>query len=180
MTMLRWPLPALLAWVVGWALFMGLNAVGAPLMVSIAAGVAGGAACSAAGNTPWRRVFIVIGFPLSLAASDWFGRSQSWSNPGYAEKLGLFGISEDHEGECFDNTLKILRLLETHPDLALFVQASPAFCCPSIITEAMSKEIERVTGVPVVTVTYDGTGSPKNDAVAPYLAFARKGSAAPR
>ncbi len=125
-------------------------------------------------------IVLAVERTLSLAASDWFGRSQSWSNPGYAEKLGLFGISEDHEGECFDNTLKILRLLETHPDLALFVQASPAFCCPSIITEAMSKEIERVTGVPVVTVTYDGTGSPKNDAVAPYLAFARKGSAAPR
>jgi len=122
-------------------------------------------------------IVLAVERTLSLAASDWFGRSQSWSNPGYAEKLGLFGISEDHEGECFDNTLKILRLLEAHPDLALFVQASPAFCCPSIITEAMSKEIERVTGVPVITVTYDGTGSPKNDAIAPYLAFARKGAA---
>lgn len=125
-------------------------------------------------------IVLAVERTLSLAASDWFGRSQSWSNPGYAEKLGLFGISEDHEGECFDNTLKILRLLETHPDLALFVQASPAFCCPSIITEAMSKELERVTGVPVVTVTYDGTGAPKNDAIAPYLAFARKGGAAAR
>ncbi len=89
MTMLRWPLPALLAWVVGWALFMGLNAVGAPLMVSIAAGVAGGAACSAAGNTPWRRVFIVIGFPLSLAASGAAGGMPAW---GWLLPLALLAL----------------------------------------------------------------------------------------
>lgn len=37
----------------------------------------------------------------------------------------------------------------------------------------MAREIERVTGVPIVTLTYDGTGAAKNDAIVPYLAFAR-------
>ncbi|MEI6874905.1 MAG: CoA activase, partial [Spirochaetota bacterium] len=110
---------------------------------------------------------------LSIRDGDIFGRPSSWSNPGYADKLRLFGLRVENEGECFDNVLKIFRILEEHPDVALFVQANPAFCCPSLVTESMSAEIERITGVPVVTITYDGTGAPKNDAIEPYLAFGR-------
>jgi predicted CoA-substrate-specific enzyme activase len=80
------------------------------------------------------------------------------------------GIRTEHAGESFDNLLKVSHLARTHPDLALFVQASPAFCCPSLVTESMARDIERLTGVPVVSVTYDGTGQFQNDAVVPYLA----------
>lgn len=97
----------------------------------------------------------------------------SWRNPGWAGMLARFGIRPEQEGECFDNAIKILRLLEVHPDIALFVETNPAFCCPSIVTEAMSEGIERVTGVPVVSITYDGTGAPKNDVVIPFLALGR-------
>ena len=37
--------------------------------------------------------------------------------------------------------------------------------------EAMGDDIERVTGVPVVSITYDGTGAPKNDVIVPFLAL---------
>jgi predicted CoA-substrate-specific enzyme activase len=111
---------------------------------------------------------------LSLRVHSTFGKPASWRNPGYAEKLERFGIRPDHEGECFDNALKIFRILDENPDIAFFVQANPAFCCPSIVTEAMSRDIERVTGVPIVTITYDGTGAPMNDAIVPYLAFDRR------
>ena len=40
-------------------------------------------------------------------------------------------------------------------------------------TEAMAGEIERVTGVPVVSITYDGTGGRKNDVIIPYLKYPR-------
>jgi hypothetical protein len=33
----------------------------------------------------------------------------------------------------------------------------------------MARKIERSTGVPVVSITYDGTGGDKNQAVIPYL-----------
>jgi hypothetical protein len=56
---------------------------------------------------------------------------------------------------------------------ALFVQASPAFCCPALITGAMAHEIERQTGVPVVSITYDGAGGRQNDVIIPYLKYAR-------
>jgi predicted CoA-substrate-specific enzyme activase len=84
-----------------------------------------------------------------------------------------FGLRTEHAGESFDNLLKIFHLTRAHPELALFVQASPAFCCPSMVTEAMAREIERATGVPVVSITYDGTGQYRNDLIVPYIANAR-------
>ncbi|MBN2499109.1 MAG: CoA activase [Deltaproteobacteria bacterium] len=89
------------------------------------------------------------------------------------EILGRFGVRMHHTGESFDNLIKVFHLADCHPDLALFVQANPAFCCPSLVTEAMAAEIERQTGVPVVTVTYDGTLNDKNEVIAPYLELDR-------
>jgi len=91
--------------------------------------------------------------------------------------LAPYRVTPQHTGESFDNLLKIHHLIKTHPELALFVQVSPAFCCPSLVTEAMTREIRRHTGVPVVTITYDGTRASKNDVIAPYLHFLREGHA---
>jgi predicted CoA-substrate-specific enzyme activase len=88
--------------------------------------------------------------------------------------LAQFNISPYQTGETFDNILNVFHVLQAHPDLALFVHASPAFCCPGLVTEALAARIERVTGVPVVSVTYDGTGASPNDAVIPYLKFPRR------
>jgi predicted nucleotide-binding protein (sugar kinase/HSP70/actin superfamily) len=85
--------------------------------------------------------------------------------------LSQYNVTTQHTGESLENILKIHHLIEAHPDIALFVQMSPAFCCPSLVTEAMAADIRKVTGIPVVTVTYDGTRSSKNDAVIPYLHF---------
>ena len=87
--------------------------------------------------------------------------------------LGRYGVSIEHTGESLDNLLKVHYLIKHHPDISLFVQASPAFCCPSLVTEAMAGRIEEVTGVPVVSITYDGTGGRKNDALIPYLKYPR-------
>jgi hypothetical protein len=96
------------------------------------------------------------------------------------EILAQYGVRLEHTGESMDNLLKVHYLKKHHPDLALFVQANPAFCCPSLVTEAMSRQIEAVTGVPVVPVTYDGTGGNKNAAIVPYLQFpADRGRAYP-
>jgi predicted CoA-substrate-specific enzyme activase len=87
--------------------------------------------------------------------------------------LSAFGLRREHTGESMDNVLKVHYTLKYHPDLALFVQASPAFCCPALVTEAMAHRIEETTGVPVVSVTYDGIGGSKNDVIVPYLTYAR-------
>jgi predicted nucleotide-binding protein (sugar kinase/HSP70/actin superfamily) len=91
-------------------------------------------------------------------------------NPGKLEKyLGKFNISPYHSGESYENILKIFYFMENYPDISLFVQANPAFCCPSLVTEAMTSQITSITGVPVVTITYDGTNDYKNDVIIPYL-----------
>jgi hypothetical protein len=35
----------------------------------------------------------------------------------------------------------------------------------------MKKEVENKTGVPIVSITYDGTSDSKNEAVIPYLNY---------
>ena len=91
-------------------------------------------------------------------------------NPKKLEKhLARFNINPYNSGESYDNILKIFHIIENYPGVSLFVQANPAFCCPSLVTEAMTNEIRRITGVPVVTLTYDGTNDYKNDVIIPYL-----------
>ncbi len=91
-------------------------------------------------------------------------------NPKKLERhLARFNINPYHSGESYDNILKIFYILENYPDVSLFLQTNPAYCCPSLVTEAMTNEIKKVTGVPIVTLTYDGTDDFKNDVIIPYL-----------
>ncbi|MDX9786152.1 MAG: acyl-CoA dehydratase activase [Desulfobacterales bacterium] len=92
------------------------------------------------------------------------------------EILSRYNMRIEHTGETMDNILKVHYLLKQYPDIALFVHASPSFCCPGLITEAMAGKIERLTGVPVVSITYDGSGGNKNEAIIPYLTYAAQGS----
>ena len=85
------------------------------------------------------------------------------------KNLDEFNINRFHSGESYDNILKIFYIIENYPDISLFVQTNPAFCCPSLVTEAMTREIRRITGIPVITLTYDGTSEYKNDVLIPYL-----------
>jgi predicted CoA-substrate-specific enzyme activase len=104
----------------------------------------------------------------------YFGRILETPAPAYNESaeniLSEYNVRIEHTGESMDNLLKIFYIKRHYPDVSLFVQTSPAFCCPSLVTEAMAKKIEERTGVPVVSITYDGTSGNKNEAVVPYLA----------
>ena len=83
--------------------------------------------------------------------------------------LEKFNMHPLHSGESYDNILKIFYIIENYPEVALFVQTNPSFCCPALITEAMTRRIREETGVPVVTLTYDGTSDRRNDSVVPYI-----------
>ncbi len=104
----------------------------------------------------------------------YIGKQINSRNPMMEKELDQFNIRVEQEGESIENILKIFRIMKEHPDVSLFVQTNPAFCCPALVTEAMSEEIESLTGVPVLSITYDGTESPKNDIIIPYLKFAGK------
>ncbi|MBF9015510.1 CoA activase [Oceanispirochaeta sp. M2] len=87
------------------------------------------------------------------------------------EILEPYHVLLDHEGESQDNLLKTWYISRQYPDLSLFLQLNPGFCCAGNVTEAMSSKIHEVTGVPILSITYDGTGGFKNDAVLPYLKY---------
>lgn len=88
--------------------------------------------------------------------------------------LDNFGLNILHRGESLENILKIQMLLKQHPDIDLFIQTNPSYCCPSLVTEAMTTRIEELTGVPVLTIEYDGTLGLKNENVIPYLKYRKK------
>ena len=74
-----WPLPALGAWAAAWALFVVLRWAAAPLWIGLVLATALGGVLSLFGATPWRRIFIAAGFPLSLAASGLAGAAPAWA-----------------------------------------------------------------------------------------------------
>ena len=83
--------------------------------------------------------------------------------------LADFNIDPFHSGESYDNLLKIFYIVENYPNVSLFVQTNPSFCCPALVTEAMTQKIKEVTGVPIVTITYDGTSDRMNEVIVPYI-----------
>jgi hypothetical protein len=90
--------------------------------------------------------------------------------------LSRYNIRIENTGESMDNILKIHYIKKYHPDVALFVQTSPAFCCPALVTEAMAQKIEQETNIPLVSITYDGIGGNKNEVIIPYLKNPRRAS----
>lgn len=76
--MLIWPLPALLTWALAWALFAGLRAAGLGLAAAFALALAAAALAAWTGRTPWQRLFMLAGFPLSLLLSGAAGGLPAW------------------------------------------------------------------------------------------------------
>ncbi len=92
----------------------------------------------------------------------------------YKKVYDQFNLTVHHFGESADNLLKITSMVQHYTDISLFVQTNPAFCCAGLVTEAMSDRIEELTGIPVVTLNYDGTGKNINSKVSPYIKFPRR------
>ena len=145
-------------------------------------------------SRPYVRKWLIEGHYLSAFSSQALLSTLKWKEliyyryferilnepmPQYDESaediLSQYDVRIENTGESLDNLLKIYYIKKHYPDVSLFVQASPAFCCPAIVTEAMAREIEHKTGTPVVSITYDGTGGNKNDVILPYLKFPRGG-----
>ena len=76
---MTWPLLALLAWAACWGAFMALNSQGTPLALAVALATLVGAALAVYATTPWRRLIIAAGFPLSLLLSGAAGALPAWA-----------------------------------------------------------------------------------------------------
>lgn len=76
--MLIWPLPALLTWALAWALFAGLRAAGVGAAGALVVALVAAGLAAWTGRTPWRRLFMLAGFPLSLLVSGAAGEVPGW------------------------------------------------------------------------------------------------------
>jgi SAM-dependent methyltransferase len=79
MLSMKWPLPALLAWSVAWLAYLALASAGVAPWLALLAASALGVPLSLWGSTPWRRIFMITGFPLSLLASGMAGSAPAWA-----------------------------------------------------------------------------------------------------
>jgi predicted CoA-substrate-specific enzyme activase len=92
----------------------------------------------------------------------------------------LFDILEDydlildHGGETSQNLLKIFALIEQYADLSLFIHVNPIFCCPGLVSESIFKKVEKDIGIPIISITYDGTTTRRNDILAPYIHYLKQ------
>jgi hypothetical protein len=78
-----WPLPALLSWALAWVVYVSLRALGAPALLALSLGMLAGALPALISSWPltgWRRAFMVMGFPLSVAlGGSVAGELPAWS-----------------------------------------------------------------------------------------------------
>lgn len=79
-----WPLPALTAWGLGWAVWAALAAGGASGGLALAGGGAAALALALRCRGTWRRAIAAAGFPLSAAV---LGGSSGWPAWGWALAL---------------------------------------------------------------------------------------------
>lgn len=70
MKFMTWPVPALLAWGSSWLIFKGLQYLGLSETIAFIVAACLGGFLSALAHTPMRKALIVLGFPLSMAASS--------------------------------------------------------------------------------------------------------------
>ena len=59
--LMPWPVPALLAWALAWAVFFGLRAWGLPMLLSLPLATLAGLLCALPAASRWRQVFIAGG-----------------------------------------------------------------------------------------------------------------------
>ncbi|MBN1980296.1 MAG: hypothetical protein JW795_02110 [Chitinivibrionales bacterium] len=85
--------------------------------------------------------------------------------------LQKYFLTIRHGGETSENLLKVYYLKENYPNLRLIINVYPVFCCPGLLSEALYKQVEKEIGIPIVSITYDGTQADKNKVLNPYLYF---------
>ena len=114
MTLLRWPLPALIAWAGTWIIFLRLLAPNLPLLVAVGIATAIGVLASVLGGTFWRRLAIGAGFPLSLLLSGAVALpAWAWLAP-FALILLIYPMNAWRDAPLFPTPSKALVDLPLH------------------------------------------------------------------
>jgi hypothetical protein len=75
----RWPLPALVAWLAAWGLWLALRAAGTPAGLALALACMAAALAGLAVHGALRRAIVAAGFPLSALALGAAAELPAWS-----------------------------------------------------------------------------------------------------
>lgn len=111
---LRWPLPALLAWAAGWAVFVLLRQVALPGWMAFLAGALVPALLAWQADRGWRRAITAAGFPLSaLALGAASLPAWSWLLP-LAVLLALYPVQAWRDAPLFPTAPDALDGLAQH------------------------------------------------------------------
>jgi len=76
---LPWPMPALLAWVMAWGVFLALRTSPVGELLALAAATLAGAAWAWPAQSRWRRLILAAGFPLSAFSSGMAAGLPAWA-----------------------------------------------------------------------------------------------------
>ncbi len=80
MSGLRWPLAALLSWLLAWAGFASLRALGASPGAALLGATLLGVVLALPHRVRWRRLIVAAGFPVSVLAQGWqAGLPAAWA-----------------------------------------------------------------------------------------------------
>lgn len=78
MSALRWPLSALLSWLLAWLAHAALRGAGLAPAWALAGGMLLGGLLAAWQPQRWRRLIVAAGFPVSALAQGWQGGASPW------------------------------------------------------------------------------------------------------
>ncbi len=127
-SLIRWPLPALLAWGGSWLLHALLLRLGWPAWLAASAATLAGVLASVLAGTAWRRIAVAGGFPLSLLLSG------TVSLPGWAWLLPLllvalvYPMNAWRDAPLFPTPAAALNSLARHAPLADGARVLDAGC----------------------------------------------------
>ncbi len=144
LTMLIWPLPALLTWALAWGVFLGLRSAGLGAVAAFVLAVLVSGLPAWTGRTPWRRVFMLAGFPLSLLASGAAGGLPAWAwlLP-LALLLALYPLNTWRDAPLFPTPAMALRGLAGQAPLPDGARVVDAGCGLGAGLEALHGEYPR-------------------------------------
>lgn len=131
-TMKRWPLPALGAWLLCWASYHALLLAGVPWSMGWTAACALGVVCARWASSPWRRVCVAAGFPLSWALMGQFQgqgplEAIGWLVP-LAVLFSLYPLSAWSDAPLFPTPINALHGLAQRAPLRANAQVLDAGC----------------------------------------------------
>ena len=112
------------------------------------------------------------------SSAFWESRSRAYDASPQAI-LAEYNVRVEHTGEAMDNLLKVFYITRAPPQRRPFRAGQPGLLLSIPDHRGHGPGDRGKDGIPVVSVTYDGTGGAKNEVILPYLSIPEDVEAGP-